>query len=83
MHTSFSLGYTKDTRYKGAIMGKKKKEFDINNMTPEEELRFEIAKEIGCADKIIANGWGALSSKESGRIGGLITSRKRKQQQKH
>jgi hypothetical protein len=61
-------------------MKRKKKEFDIHNMNPEEKLRFEIAKEIGCADKIITNGWGALSSKESGRIGGLITSRKRKQQ---
>ena len=53
-------------------MAKKKKEepLDFENMTPEELLKYEIADEIGLGDK-------SLTSKESGRIGGLMTKRKR------
>ena len=58
-------------------MPKKRKKFDIHDMTPEETLRFEIAQEIGCADKIVRGGWGALTAQESGRIGGLISQRNR------
>ncbi|NBH73546.1 small, acid-soluble spore protein, alpha/beta type [Clostridiaceae bacterium] len=56
---------------------KAKKPFDINNMTPEEQLKFEIAEELGLGAKVLENGWRSLTSKESGRIGGLITKRKR------
>ena len=52
---------------------KKKKEFDVHNMTPDEQLKFEIAQELGLDEK----GWKSLTSKESGRIGGMITGRKR------
>ncbi|MBE5971136.1 MAG: small, acid-soluble spore protein, alpha/beta type [Lachnoclostridium sp.] len=59
-------------------MTKKKQEpIDPNNLKPEERLKFEIATELGLADKVIANGWRSLTSKESGRIGGLVTKRKR------
>ena len=56
---------------------KAKKPFDINNMTPEDQLKFEIAEELGLGAKVLENGWRSLTSKESGRIGGLITKRKR------
>ncbi len=59
---------------------KSKKPFDINNMTPEEQLKFEIAEELGLGPQILENGWKSLTSKESGRIGGLITKRKRQMQ---
>ncbi|MCI8269556.1 MAG: small, acid-soluble spore protein, alpha/beta type [Lachnospiraceae bacterium] len=59
---------------------KTKKPFDINNMTPEEQLKFEIAEELGLGSKVLENGWRSLTSKESGRIGGLITKRKRELQ---
>ncbi|MCI9105842.1 MAG: small, acid-soluble spore protein, alpha/beta type [Lachnospiraceae bacterium] len=59
---------------------KTKKPFDINNMTPEEQLKFEIAEELGLGAKVLENGWRSLTSKESGRIGGLITKRKREMQ---
>ena len=56
---------------------KKKKEFDVHNMTPDEQLKFEIAKELGLDEKVLQKGWKSLTSKESGRIGGMITGRKR------
>ena len=59
-------------------MTKKKQEpIDPKNIKPEERLKFEIATELGLADKVIANGWKSLTSKESGRIGGMVTKRKR------
>lgn len=59
-------------------MPKKKKDpFDVKNMKPEDLLKFEIAKELGLEDKVMAGGWRCLTAKESGRIGGLITKRKR------
>lgn len=44
-----------------------------NNLKPEDMLKFEIAAELGLADKVVAGGWRCLTAKESGRIGGLIT----------
>jgi len=51
---------------------KKKKE-----PTLEDKLKYKIAEELGLMDKIEKVGWGGLTAKESGRIGGLITVRKR------
>ena len=63
-------------------MTKKKQEpVDPNNLKPEDRMKFEIAKEIGLADKVIAGGWRCLTSKESGRIGGLVTKRRREMAQ--
>ena len=56
---------------------KKQKPIDPKNIKPEDRLKFEIATELGLADKVIANGWKSLTSKESGRIGGMVTKRKR------
>lgn len=59
-------------------MPKKKTEpIDPENLKPEERMKFEIATELGLADKVIAGGWRSLTAKESGRIGGLITKKKR------
>lgn len=57
---------------------KKSKPIDLKNLEPEEKLKYEIAEELGLLDKVVTEGWKALSSKETGRIGGLITKRKRK-----
>ena len=57
--------------------GKKSEPFDPRNLKPEEVLKFEIATELGLDEKVIKGGWRCLSAKESGRIGGLITKRKR------
>ena len=55
----------------------KEKKIDLNNLTPEEQLKLEIAEEIGVFDKVMEGGWRCLSAKESGRIGGLITKKKK------
>ena len=60
---------------------KKEKEPCVpEHMTPEEQLKFEIAEELGLGDRVLKDGWRCLTSKESGRIGGLITKRKKQMQ---
>ncbi|MFT4105798.1 MAG: small, acid-soluble spore protein, alpha/beta type [Lacrimispora sp.] len=61
--------------------GKKNEPFDPQNMKPEDVLKFEIATELGLSDKVVKDGWRSLTAKESGRIGGLITKRKRELKQ--
>ena len=59
-------------------MSKKKEEpIDLNNIKPEEKLKYEIAEELGLIDKVLAGGWKSLTAKESGRIGGLMTKKRR------
>ncbi|MGC4019011.1 MAG: small, acid-soluble spore protein, alpha/beta type [Muricomes sp.] len=60
------------------MSGKKPKPIDLKNLEPEEKMKYEIAEELGLLDKVMEEGWRSLSSKETGRIGGLITKRKRK-----
>ncbi|NLY45091.1 MAG: small, acid-soluble spore protein, alpha/beta type [Tissierella sp.] len=48
--------------------------------TEDDRLKYEIAGELGLLDKIEEVGWAGLTAKESGRIGGIMTSRKRKKQ---
>ncbi len=43
-------------------------------------MKYEIAKELGLLEKVIKSGWKSLSSKETGRIGGIVTGRKKKKQ---
>lgn len=54
----------------------KNKKFKIE--TIEDKWKYEIASELGLLDKVMKDGWGALTAKETGRIGGLITVRKKK-----
>ena len=55
---------------------KKEKPIDLKNLEPEEKIKYEIAEELGLLDKVLANGWRSLTSKETGRIGGLVTMKK-------
>ena len=58
-------------------MGKKKdKPIDLNNLE-EEKMKYEVAEELGLLDKVLEYGWKSLTSKETGRIGGLVTKKKR------
>ena len=59
---------------------RKEKKIDLNNLTPEESLKLEIAAEIGVFDKVLEGGWRSLTAKESGRIGGLMTRRRKAQE---
>ena len=61
---------------------KKEKPVDLNNLEDSEKLKYEIAEELGLLDRVMENGWKSLSSKETGRIGGLIAKRKRNVEEK-
>ena len=54
---------------------------DILNMDDVERMKYEIAEEMGLLDKVLEDGWRSLSANETGKIGGMMTSRKRKSQQ--
>lgn len=66
-------------------MSAKKKEIEkinLDEIKPEEKLKYEIATELGLLDKVLETGWKSLSAKESGRIGGIITKRKKEAKKK-
>lgn len=65
----------------GNSKARKDKPFDPHNLTPQEQLKFEIAQELGLEAKVLERGWRSLTAKESGKIGGLITKRKRELKQ--
>lgn len=58
---------------KGGIKNMKKKKI----ITENDIMKYEIAKELGLMDKIKESGWAGLTAKEAGRIGGLLTARKK------
>jgi hypothetical protein len=55
----------------------KKKEIKLEELTEEEKLKYEIAEELGLLDQVMKEGWKSLSSKQTGKIGGLVTKRRR------
>lgn len=54
-----------------------KKKEEKKELTPDEKLKYEIAGELGLLDKVEKEGWKSLTSRESGRIGGIMGKRKR------
>jgi len=54
-----------------------KKENKKKALTADDLMKLEIAKEIGLMDKVHELGWGGLTAKETGRIGGLMTAKKK------
>lgn len=46
-------------------------------LSPDDRLKYEIAEELGLLEAVRAHGWKALSARDTGRIGGLMTKRKR------
>lgn len=58
-------------------MPKKEKKIDLNNLTPEDKMKLEIAEELGLLDRVLNEGWKGLSARETGRIGGLMTKKKK------
>ena len=51
---------------------------EIPSMEEKDRMKYEIAEELGLLDQVLEEGWKSLSSKETGRIGGLMTRRRRK-----
>ena len=54
----------------------------LDQLTEEEKMKYEIADELGLLDRVMKDGWKSLSSKETGRIGGIL-ARKRKNRSKN
>ena len=51
-------------------------------LLPEVRMKYEIAEEMGLLDRVLSDGWKSLSAKETGRIGGLMTKRKKEKLKK-
>ena len=47
-------------------------------LTDNDIMKYEIASELGLIDKVTERGWAGLTAKEAGRIGGMLTARKKK-----
>ena len=56
-----------------------KNEHKAKKITKDDLMKVEIAEELGLLPKIQERGWKSLTSKESGKIGGIISKRKREQ----
>ena len=56
---------------------KSEKKIDLENLTEDEKMKYEIAEELGLLDRVMNEGWKSLSAKETGRIGGMMTRRKK------
>ena len=61
---------------------KKNTPIKLDELTKEELVKYEIAEELGLLDRVLADGWRSLSSKETGRIGGLLARKKRELEKK-
>ncbi len=46
-------------------------------------MKYEIAEELGLLEKVQKVGWKGLTSRESGKIGGIMGKRKRQEQKNH
>lgn len=53
---------------------------DVKKLPREEQSKWEVAQELGLFDKVVENGWKSLTGRESGRIGGIISSRRKQQE---
>lgn len=58
-------------------MGEKKYKKENKKLTENDILKYEIAEELGLLDRVERDGWKSLTAKETGRIGGLMTKRKK------
>lgn len=51
-------------------------------LTADDLMKYEIAEELGLLDKVKNDGWKSLTSRESGKIGGILAKRKREKSSK-
>jgi len=52
----------------------------MNQSTDNDIMKYEIAEELGLIDKVNATGWKSLTARESGRVGGILSRRKKQAQ---
>ena len=58
-------------------MSEKKRNLIWEELSPDDRMKYEIAEELGLLEKVKEQGWKSLSAKDTGRIGGLMTKKKR------
>ncbi len=46
-----------------------------------DRMKYEIAKELGLLDVVREKGWKGLSSKDTGKIGGMLAGRRRQKKE--
>lgn len=61
-------------------MKKNEKVINLDQLDAVEKMKYEIAEELGLLDRVMEEGWKNLTAKETGRIGGLVTKRKKQLQ---
>lgn len=59
------------------MKGKIGKPTKKKELKPEDIMKYEIANELGLGEKLLQVGWGGLTAEETGRIGGIITRKKK------
>ncbi len=59
-----------------------KKKVPWQELDDVERMKYEIADELGLLDKVLNSGWKTLTAKETGKIGGIVTKRRRQQNEK-
>lgn len=51
-------------------------------LTPQEKAKLKVARELGLYEQVRQGGWGNLSAKECGRVGGMLSKKLRLAQRK-
>lgn len=57
------------------VKSKKQKKVKTEKEFIMEKMKFEIAEELGFAERVNNGGWSSLTAQETGRIGGIMNSR--------
>lgn len=66
------------TPLKKVIKAKLKSNRELTYMEKiREKIKYEIAEELGLKEKVDKCGWSGLTAEETGRIGGIMTRRKK------
>lgn len=52
----------------------------LEQLSKDQKMKYEIAKELGLYDQVIEHGWKSLSAKETGKIGGIMTRKKKEEE---
>lgn len=66
------------TPFKKVIKAKIKSNKELSEIEKlREKIKYEIAGELGLQEKVDIYGWSGLTAEETGRIGGIMTKRKK------
>ncbi|AGA69083.1 small, acid-soluble spore protein, alpha/beta type [Desulfitobacterium dichloroeliminans LMG P-21439] len=61
----------------------KEKKIKLKRTDLLEDLKMEIAAELGLLDQVRVKGWHSLSAKDAGKIGGIMTQRMKNKSSNH